>query len=312
MVRTEQGRLTDDAGVALDLGLDAELPLGTRRAAVLGSPIAHSLSPALHRAAYVSLGVTEVRYDRFEVQEHQLEAFLARVTPNWVGLSLTMPLKRVVIPLLDEITPLAAAVGAVNTLTFGEGDTREQDLRARRGDNTDVPGIIGAFGEVGLLPGEPGRESDGHAVILGGGATASSAVAALGQLGWRTVTLAVRSKERAAEVVAAGEVLGVEVRLALLSEAPALLAESSVAVGTVPADALGDLAEVLRLPAGATPPVLLDVVYDPWPTRLAAAWQAAGGVVTSGLSMLIQQAVGQVEQMVGGRPEVGVLRAAVS
>ncbi len=297
--------------LAEDLPLDALLPPGTRRAAVLGSPIAHSLSPALHRAAYRSLGLTDIRYDRYEVREDELAAFLDKLTPDWVGLSLTMPLKRVVIPLLDEITPLAAAVGAVNTLVFGEGDTREHDLRARRGDNTDVAGIVGALGDAGVVPAAPGRETDGPAVIIGGGATAASSVAALGELGWRVVTLAVRSKPRAAEVVSIGEALGVEVRLADLAAAPQLVADADVVIGTVPAVALGDLADQVRLDTVSRVPVLLDVIYDPWPTPFAAAWRQAGGAVVSGQDMLVHQAVGQVEQMVGHRPDVDILRAAL-
>ncbi|MFV0460640.1 MAG: shikimate dehydrogenase [Actinomycetales bacterium] len=297
------------------VALDAPVPAGARRAAVLGSPIEHSLSPRLHRAAYASLGLTHHRYDKFEVREGELAAVIDRLGPAWTGLSLTMPLKRVVIPLLDEITPLAAAVGAVNTLVFGDGDVHGlHDLRPRRGDNTDVAGLVGAFGEVGLSSAPAGREATSRAVILGGGATAASAVAAFGQLGWRRVTLAARSRERAEDVCQAGERLGIQVEVRPLDEAVSVLADATAVVATVPADVLSNLQDALHLDlsVGATPPVLLDAIYDPWPTPIAAAWQRVGGRVISGKQMLIHQAVGQVRQMTGHEPALAVLQAAAS
>lgn len=272
---------------------------------MLGSPIAHSLSPALHRAAYASLGLTAHRYDKFEVGEADLAAFVASLGPSWTGLSLTMPLKRVVIPLLDEISPLAEAVGAVNTLVFGVDDRGQQ---MRRGDNTDVQGIVGSLSELGVTG------ASGPAVVLGGGATASSAVAALSRLGWREVRLAARSRERAAEVVEVGERVGVHVVLGTLAGARRHVADASVVVNTVPGQALGALAQTLhvRTRADGRPAALLDVIYDPWPTPLAAAWHAGGGVVASGRDMLIHQAVDQVAQMTGRVPAVSVLRAAVA
>ncbi len=295
------------------LGVDEELPAGVRRAAVIGSPIAHSLSPVLHRAAYAALGLTSIRYDKFEVGETDLAQFVERLGPEWAGLSLTMPLKRVVIPLLDEISPLAEAVGAVNTLIFGPREPGA--LRAsRRGDNTDVQGMVGALGDLGVSAEPPGRETVAPAVVLGGGATAASTMAALAKLGWREVSLCVRSRERSAEVVTVGERVGVNVRVEPLGSAAALMAEAAVTVATVPGGALGDLAE--RLVVGTRPDggpaVLLDVIYDPWPTPLAAAWQRRGGLVASGLDMLIHQAVDQVAQMTGRVPSVEVLRAAAA
>lgn len=111
-----------------------------RRAAVLGSPIAHSLSPVLHRAAYAELGLDDWSYDRFEVDEAGLPGFVGELDDSWAGLSLTMPLKRAIIPLLDEISDTAASVEAVNTVVFREDGRRV-------GDNTDIPGMIAALRE---------------------------------------------------------------------------------------------------------------------------------------------------------------------
>lgn len=146
------------------------------RAAVLGSPIAHSLSPVLHNAAYRALGLDDWEYGRFELDEAGLPDFLAGLAPGtWAGFSLTMPLKRAVIPLLDEVSETALAVDAVNTLVF-EADGR------RTGDNTDVLGLVAALRERGI-------ERVPSAAVLGAGATASSALAALARLGAEQITV---------------------------------------------------------------------------------------------------------------------------
>lgn len=289
-------------------------PDATRRAAVIGSPIAHSLSPVLHRAAYESLGLAGYSYDRFEVREHELADFVDTLGPEWAGLSMTMPLKRVAIPLLDEVSPLVQAIGSCNTMVFDPSRRGEGGRVWRYGDNTDVQGVIGALGDAGIHPGEPGREAHGPAVIIGGGATAASALAGLQRLGWRQVHLAVRSAERAAEVVAVGGLLGVDVQLCPLAEATDLLAHADVTIGTVPGPALAELADrahVHERSEDEHPPVLLDAIYEGWPTPMAQAWQRLGGIVVSGLDMLIHQAVGQVELFTGRAPAVTVLRDAL-
>lgn len=168
------------------------------RAAVLGSPIAHSLSPVLHNAAYRALGLDDWEYGRFELDEAGLPDFLAGLAPGtWAGFSLTMPLKRAVIPLLDEVSETALAVDAVNTLVF-EADGR------RTGDNTDVLGLVAALRERGI-------ERVPSAAVLGAGATASSALAALARLGAEQITVYLRSPERARQMKELGERLGVAV-----------------------------------------------------------------------------------------------------
>ncbi|WP_019356141.1 shikimate dehydrogenase [Streptomyces sp. AA1529] len=278
-----------------------------RRAAVLGSPVAHSLSPVLHRAAYAELGLGNWTYGRYQVDEQGLGGFLAGLDDGagrWAGLSLTMPLKRAVIPLLDGISPTAASVEAVNTVLFTE-DGR------RTGDNTDVPGMVAALRERGIRSVE-------SATVLGAGATASSALAALARIradgsgdgsgtggtgGTGEITVYVRSAERAREMRGWGERLGVPVRTADWARAAEGLAAPLV-VSTTPAGATDGLAAAAPA-AGGT---LFDVLYDPWPTALAAAWH---GPVLGGLDLLVHQAVLQVELMTGRSPApLAAMRAA--
>ncbi|MDQ1011929.1 shikimate dehydrogenase [Streptomyces sp. V4I23] len=256
---------------------------GARRAAVLGSPIAHSLSPVLHRAAYAELGLDDWSYDRFEVDEAALPAFVEGLDASWAGLSLTMPLKRAIIPLLDGVSDTAASVEAVNTVVF-TGDGR------RLGDNTDIPGMVAALGERGV-------EKVESAAVLGAGATASSALAALAQICAGPVTAYVRSTARADEMRGWGERLGVDVRVADWSAAAEALSAPLV-IATTPAGTTDALAaEVPERPG-----TLFDVLYEPWPTALAAAWSGRGGAVVGGLDLLVHQAVLQVEQMTGRSP----------
>ncbi|MCL6735492.1 shikimate dehydrogenase [Streptomyces neyagawaensis] len=262
------------------------------RAAVLGSPIAHSLSPVLHRAAYAELGLTDWTYDRFEVDEEALPAFVEKLGPEWAGLSLTMPLKRAVMPLLDEISETAMSVEAVNTLVFGE-DGR------RIGDNTDIPGMVAALRERGI-------EQVESAAILGAGATASSALAALARICTGEVVAYVRSDARAAEMRQWGERLEVEVRTADWADAEQALSAPLV-IATTPAGATDALSGAVP----ERPTTLFDVLYHPWPTELAARWSAYGGAVVSGLDLLVHQAVLQVEQMTGCKAApVGAMRQA--
>ncbi|MFD5427917.1 shikimate dehydrogenase [Streptomyces sp. NPDC127084] len=254
-----------------------------RRAAVLGSPIAHSLSPVLHRAAYAALGLGDWTYDRFEVNEEELPGFIGQLGSGWAGLSLTMPLKRAIIPLLDRISDTAASVETVNTVVFTE-DGR------RTGDNTDIPGMIAALRERGV-------DKVDHAAVLGAGATAASALAALARICTGPVTAYVRTRARAEEMRGWGERLGVEVHTADWAEA-AHAFDAPLVIATTPAGATDVLAPYVP----ERPGTLFDVVYDPWPTPLAAAWAEGGGAVVGGLDLLVHQAVLQVELMTGRTP----------
>jgi len=263
------------------------------RAAVLGSPITHSLSPVLHRAAYAELGLTGWTYGRYDVDEKRLPAFLDSLEPaEWAGLSLTMPLKRAVIPLLDQVSATARSVEAVNTVVL-------HDDGRRFGDNTDIPGITAALRERGI-------EKVERAAVLGAGATASSALAALAAVCTGEVTAYVRSAARATEMEQWGERLGVPVRCADWSEAAAAF-DAPLVVATTPAGATDGLAGVVPERPGA----LFDVLYEPWPTPLAGAWAARGGTVVGGLDLLVHQAVLQVEQMTGAaRAPLAAMREA--
>ena len=261
-----------------------------RRAAVLGHPIAHSLSPVLHLAAYAELGL-DWPYDRIDVTGEDLGRFLDSLDASWVGLSLTMPLKNDVLPLLDDVDPVALATGAVNTVLLAGG--------RRSGFNTDVDGIV-----VSLDEAHAGR---GPAVVLGAGATARSAVAALAERGTTQVTAHVRRPEAAVDLAHTAAAVGVELDVRPWSEAAGSLG-ADVVVSTVPRGAADGLAAAVP----DSPGTLLDVVYDPWPTVLASAWLERGGVIASGLDLLLHQAVHQVRLMTGRQPSTDVLRAALA
>jgi len=255
------------------------------RAAVLGSPIAHSLSPVLHRAAYARLGLADWSYGRHEVDEAALPGFLdgldrGSVDDGWAGLSLTMPLKRAVIPLLDEVDPTALAVNAVNTLIFRPDGTRH-------GANTDVPGLAAALRERGVT-------SASGAAVLGAGATAGSALAALSELVKGPITVYLRNPARLAEFDALVAHFDLELDPRPWSDAREA-AEFELVVNTTPAGAADALAETLPSRVGT----LFDVLYHPWPTPLAAAWAERGGAVLGGQDLLLHQAVRQVELMTG-------------
>lgn len=240
------------------------------RCAVLGDPIAHSLSPVLHRAVYAAHGI-DATYDAVRVPAGGLPAFLAGLDRDagWRGLSLTMPLKREVLPLGTGRSPAVDLAGAANTVVLdGDGGLAL--------DNTDLPGAAAAVRE----------RHDGPiwtVTILGAGATAASVGLALCDLGAREVRLLARSAERAAETVAA---------IARHPSTPAVVVgdlatdpvTGEVVVSTVPAAAQDD--DLLARCADV--PVVFEVVYDPWPTPLAAA--AGDRVLVSGLDLLVHQA----------------------
>ncbi|MER5643806.1 shikimate dehydrogenase [Streptosporangium sp. NPDC002524] len=248
------------------------------RAAVLGSPIVHSLSPHLHRAAHQGMGLFDWHYEAIECDEAGLPGLLAGLDGDWAGLSLTMPLKRAVMPLLDTVSELAVQVGGVNTVILRDG--------ARYGHNTDVYGIVQALTEAGVAPPRA-------ATVLGGGATAASALAALRELGLGEATLVVRDPARAWETAEVAGRLGMDLSVRTLDKLDTAL-EVDLVVSTLPSGAADDLAATL-----ADVPALFDVVYSPWPTRPAAAVAGRGGIVVGGFPMLLHQAVRQVEMMTG-------------
>lgn len=267
------------------------------RAAVLGSPIAHSLSPALHRAAYAHLGL-DWQYEARECDQAGLPALLGGLGPEWAGLSLTMPLKEAVLALLDEVDPVALQSSAANTVVLRRG--------RRLGFNTDVPGMVAALAERGVAP-------RGPAAVLGGGATARSAVLSLAQAGWTDVTVYSRRTSATQWLASAlpPDLVLAGARLAAcdLGQVGAAM-RSDLVVSTLPRGVTDAFAEQVL----GAPGTLFDVLYDPWPTGLARAWAARGGAVISGLDLLVHQAALQVVLMTGTTAPlhelVAVMRAA--
>lgn len=260
-----------------------------RRCAVLGSPIAHSLSPALHLAAYQHLGL-DWRYGRHEVDEAGLPDFLRGLDSSWRGLSLTMPLKQAAIACVDDVSDTARLVDAVNTVLL------EPD-GSRHGDNTDVLGMVNGLRERGV-----GRVA--AATVLGGGATARSALAAVAQVA-DAVTVYVRTPARAEHLLSIAAKVGLTCTVRPWEDRRDGLAAPVVMV-TTPVGATDDLADAVPDPPGT----LLDVGYGSGPTALTKSWAAAGGAVVGGLDVLVHQAGLQVLLMTGGAVPVTVLRDA--
>ncbi len=266
---------------------------------MLGSPIAHSLSPAIHRAAYEALGL-DWSYDSADVTGQTLAAYLGARDSTWRGLSLTMPLKRDILPLLDSRDELVDVVGAANTVLFGESGEL-------RGFNTDVYGVERSFREAGVS-----RVTLVH--ILGGGATAASVIAGVASLGAVEVHICARTPGTAAPLIDLGLTVGVAVTVTPWGEP--LPGVPDAVVSTVPGgEILPAFSREIRSVS-----TLFDVAYDPWPSALATSWEAVGGTVISGLDLLVNQAVGQIRIFVSGDPTaalrdeaavVGAMRAAL-
>lgn len=244
---------------------------------MLGKPIAHSKSPQLHLAAYRALGLADWTYDRIECDAEQLPGMVGGFGPDWVGVSVTMPGKFAALRFADERTDRALRVGSANTLV--------RTPTGWRADNTDIDGVAGALGSA-----------SGWALVCGSGGTAPAAVAGLAQLGVAGITVVARNPDKAARLVDLGSELGVPARFCDLDGGGLAdeVAAAEVLVSTIPADVAARYAGTFERIG-----VLLDAVYDPWPTPLAAAVSAAGGRVVSGLQMLLHQAFAQVEQFTG-------------
>lgn len=254
------------------------------RAAVLGHPISHSKSPALHLAAYSRLGIG-ISYTAIDVTEQLLPSLMGQIRdqPGWRGLSVTMPLKTAMLGQVDEVRGVARTLGVVNTVSFEDHGGTTLTI----GSNTDVAGIVNALRHAGA-----GQAPS--AVILGGGGTAASAVAALKELGASQAKVFVRDPSRTADVRAAAESLDVSLEIRSLAGAARPTAAADVVISTLPPRAADGLAAELAALKASLPGVLLDVAYDPWPSLLASVWQAGGGTVVPGLEMLLYQAVEQV------------------
>ena len=269
--------------------MPAELgsPGDARRCAVLGSPIEHSLSPALHRAAYAHLGLNW-SYERVELDEYRLAAFVCGLDASWRGLSLTMPLKVAVLG-LGEVDEVAKLARAGNTLLLEGGE--------RWVYNTDVGGLIWAVRQVAAAP-VP------QVTILGAGATARAALLAVAQLGAQLVTVLARTPARAEALRTLSEQLGVRLEISPWSKQ---VPESDLVISSVVSGAADGIAQAVARSA----PLVVDIIYDPWPTVLAVAAKQAGCTVVNGLDLLVGQARLQIELMTGRSVASDVLYAAL-
>jgi shikimate dehydrogenase len=259
------------------------------RAAVLGRPVAHSLSPVLHRAAYAALGLDDWTYDALDIGADDLPVLLAGLGEEWRGFSVTMPCKQAAVAAADLVEPLPRLLQAANTLVRTEAGWRAE--------NTDVQG-------VGMALRLGGVEDVESAVILGAGGTAAATAVALSSLGAQQIEIAVREPARAAEVVRVLDVLGVPTTVTRLGETSL---DAPLVVSTVPIDGQQGL---LELPWSGRHTVL-DVLYAPWPTPLAERVRSVGGRVVGGLEVLFWQATGQVELMTGRQAPIEAMRRAL-
>lgn len=274
-------------------------PSAGRRAAVLGKPVSHSLSPVLHSAAYAAMELTGWRYDAIECDEAGLAALLRASGPDVAGYSCTMPLKREVLRVADAQSPAAAAIGAGNTLVRTGGPSSKWFA-----DNTDWIGIRDALSAQGVLP-------TGRVAVLGAGGTAQAALAALADA--ERVTVLVRDPARSENLLATAGRLKREVRIGRFDQPAGIeaLGSADLVISTLPPRAADFLVPVVAERRWAGGQALLDSVYVPWPTPLAGAAEAAGATIVSGAAMLLYQAVRQVELMTGRAAPVEAMRAAL-
>ncbi|EAR24431.1 shikimate 5-dehydrogenase [marine actinobacterium PHSC20C1] len=271
------------------------MPLGApeaarTRLAVLGAPISHSLSPVIHRAAYDALGF-DWQYDPIELTGESLPEFLRTLDSRWRGLSLTMPLKRDVVPLLDWVDPLVDLVGGANTVLITNAGLR--------GFNTDVEGAMRSFLDAGI----------GHldsVWILGAGATAASLLVASARLGATNVEIVARTPSKAAVLDELGRTLGVSVSVRRWGDESSTEAPPTAIISTIP----GGVMDLNFAGSVRTTTALFDVAYDPWPSAIADDWYAVGGTVISGHDLLINQAIAQVRIFANGSPDQPLLREA--
>ncbi|WP_280257262.1 shikimate dehydrogenase [Nocardia abscessus] len=264
----------------------------SRKAAVLGKPIGHSRSPQLHLAAYRALGLNW-SYERIECSAEQLPGLVDGLGPEWVGLSVTMPGKEAALAYADERTDRAVLVGSANTLVRTDAGWLA--------DCTDVDGVLGALRGGGVTDLTEG-------VVLGAGGTARPALLALSELGAKSVTVVARDAGRARGALDLAERLGMIPALAGFDARTlqGICAAAGAVVSTVPATAAAVVA-----PSVAAAPVVLDAIYNPWPTPLAEAVARAGHTVVSGLEMLLNQAYGQVELFTGRQAPRAEMAAAL-
>lgn len=271
------------------------------RFGVIGSPVQHSLSPVLHRTAYEVLGLDGPTYERFDVPAGRLVAFLADGPGRSLsGASVTMPGKPEAFALAAETDATSRALSISNTLIRRGNGTW-------RAENHDVYGIVAALrdhGAGGLRTG----------AVLGSGATATSAVAALLDLGVQEILLSARSPHKLAPLTALAAAGRVHVRQVPWASSHLLL-DAQVVISALAIEGAQAVAQEWAGRSSLTAPELfLDVLYEPWPAPLAAVVADLGGEVVDGLEMLAHQADQQIRSMLGvpSAPVPAMLAAARS
>ncbi len=251
------------------------------RAAVLGSPVSHSLSPLLHNSAYEFLGI-EGRYEHIEVKNFELESFMRQaLADGWSGFSLTMPLKETVVSLANRVDSRAARISSANTLIIESGE-----YFAFSSDLLAFERILekGHFKSV---------------AVIGGGGTARAAIGAIdGRV--NEIDVLVRDDKRRSSLEACVQISRVN-----LCEFDSSISEYDLVISTVPAGASDELADACQNPSGT----LFEVLYHPWPTRLSSKWETAGMPVFSGFDLLVEQALDQIQAMLRIEIDYAALRS---
>ena len=264
--------------------------MSSKYAVVAGSPIEHSLSPLIHKAGYEALKM-DWNYKKIELSTSTLSDYVKNRDENLIGMSLTMPLKEVSLEVADSVTELAKRANSANTLLF-------RDNKVFAG-NTDIYGIVAAL--------KTNKSLDiSNPSIIGSGATARSAIAALSQLGAKKVILCSRNETTLIELAKVAKDFGLESTEVAWKDIYKAMAASTV-ISTLPSGAMDSFAAM----GPEIPGSLLDVTYSPWPSKIALEWILRRGFVVSGLEMLLHQAVRQFELMTGKKAPIAQMREAL-
>ena len=261
-----------------------------KHAGVAGYPIEHSLSPIIHKAGYKALGL-DWNYEKYLLKEEELFNFVSTRDNELVGLSLTMPLKEKAIEISDVVTDLAKKANSANTLIFKENKVYS--------GNTDVYGIVQAL--------KTNKKLDlTNPAIIGSGATARSAVLALNNMGAKNVMVCARNESAVNQVSDLANTLGLTCQIINWNDLAKAM-NASTLISTLPSQAMDKFAAL----GPENPGTLLDIAYDPWPSKVAMEWIFRRGFVVSGLEMLLHQACMQFELMTGLKAPITQMRQAL-
>ncbi|MGA1134579.1 MAG: shikimate dehydrogenase [Prochlorotrichaceae cyanobacterium] len=282
----------------------------TRLLGIIGDPVKHSLSPLMHNAALGVMGLDWV-YVPFPVQQEHLAAALSGFAAIGVqGFNITIPHKQAILPLLDKVTPLAKAIGAVNTVWPFYNEALS--VQGWQGTNTDVQGFISPLQAI------PPAQTQGTALILGGGGAARAVVAGCHQLNWQSIWVVGRNLEKLQAFQRSWQEteIAAKLKIAPWSDLPQLLPQSSLVVNTTP---LGMAPQGSQSPLSEEALALLpaetivyDLIYTPSPTQLLKLAEHRGLKTIDGVEMLVQQGAAALEIWTGQSVPVEVMRSTLS